>query len=520
MWPSAIDFSEAVQNPKYCFPDEVLKSSIISLDRFGMPFVASGQFAAVFKAKVANEYRAIRCFTRELGDREKRYKEIDAHLDSCGGLPVSKSLAGFEYDPAGIMIRGRLYPVMIMEWVEGNTLDCYLGQITNRKDSVLYLAKEWSKLIRDLRAAKIAHGDLQHGNIIVQPNMQLKLVDFDGMFVPRMSGLKASELGHRDYQHPARNYEFFNTELDNFSSILIYVTILLIAHQPELWNQFHDEGLIIKQQDFLDPKNSRLFRSVNSKDAELLKLLGILKECCSKSLGSLPALPDLVSTIEASRLPFWMRPQAEPDIVTKTREVKPADIKSYGQEARTTFENHPTSTTVSAAPTQPQVQQHPRIASKISYGRFIHGFFVSFFAGAFIYFFPWIWVNSFSSARLWHLLCAGVYAMLMIITGVRGAISASKTQASPPTPSPLPQRLPPIPVQPRPWQPSPGPQVRTVNIRPYAQPTYYVGSTIRFIYHKPLCEWAQKISARTRIKFSSASEARSRGYRPCRVCCP
>ncbi|MCX8207839.1 MAG: thermonuclease family protein [Methanothrix sp.] len=48
----------------------------------------------------------------------------------------------------------------------------------------------------------------------------------------------------------------------------------------------------------------------------------------------------------------------------------------------------------------------------------------------------------------------------------------------------------------------------------------YVGSEKSSKYHYPNCEWAQKISPNNLICFSSPSEARSKGYTPCRVCKP
>lgn len=48
----------------------------------------------------------------------------------------------------------------------------------------------------------------------------------------------------------------------------------------------------------------------------------------------------------------------------------------------------------------------------------------------------------------------------------------------------------------------------------------YVGSVKSSKYHYPDCEWARKISPSNLICFSSPSEARSKGYTPCRVCKP
>lgn len=48
----------------------------------------------------------------------------------------------------------------------------------------------------------------------------------------------------------------------------------------------------------------------------------------------------------------------------------------------------------------------------------------------------------------------------------------------------------------------------------------FVGSKNSNVYHRPECKWAKEIAPHNRVWFSSGTEARQRGYRPCRVCDP
>ena len=72
-WPTARDFSEAIQNPCVCFRDPDLKALAPAIDRLGMPLIASGNYACVCKMSAGNDSFAVRFFTRQLGDRERRY---------------------------------------------------------------------------------------------------------------------------------------------------------------------------------------------------------------------------------------------------------------------------------------------------------------------------------------------------------------------------------------------------------------------------------------------------------------
>jgi len=49
------------------------------------------------------------------------------------------------------------------------------------------LAERFRTMVSRLKEAGIAHGDLQHGNILVIDD-DYKLVDYDGIYVPSLNG--------------------------------------------------------------------------------------------------------------------------------------------------------------------------------------------------------------------------------------------------------------------------------------------------------------------------------------------
>jgi len=48
----------------------------------------------------------------------------------------------------------------------------------------------------------------------------------------------------------------------------------------------------------------------------------------------------------------------------------------------------------------------------------------------------------------------------------------------------------------------------------------FVGNLILGIYHLGTCDWVNRISTKNRVGFSTASEALSHGFKPCRICSP
>ncbi len=151
----------------------------------------------------------------------------------------------------------------------------------------------------DLRTAGIAHGDLQHGNILVLPDGQLRLVDYDGMFVPAMKGWRSNELGHRNYQHPARTAEHFGPELDNFAAWVIYSSLCAVVLESSIYKQLGggDDCLLLRRGDFDNAGQSQVFRQLSSLGYPIsshVKTLQSLLEFSPLTHVPLPAPPSLL----------------------------------------------------------------------------------------------------------------------------------------------------------------------------------------------------------------------------------
>src|SRR4029077_2366328 len=135
-------------------------------------------------------------------------------------------------------------------------------QCTRQNSAALSaVAERWVELVNELSAAGIAHGDLQHANIMVDPSDRLKLVDYDCMCVPALEGRVNLELGVEPYQHPERNSDTkLFAGLDNFSALFIFVPLRALAAEPMLWTKFIEtpmyDKLLFKKSDFENPGGS------------------------------------------------------------------------------------------------------------------------------------------------------------------------------------------------------------------------------------------------------------------------
>jgi hypothetical protein len=251
-WPDLTEYHEAVQHPPRAFADPGLKVVTLELDRFGMPKPATGANAVVYKANepggllTFKKTWAIRCFLRPISDHADRYEAISKQLRKVR-LPYGVS---FEFLKQGIQIRSNWFPIVKMQWAKGDLLHSHIEKHLGDPAALAALRAKWAILVRHLEAAQVAHGDLQHGNILVRGG-SIHLVDYDGMWVPALRGRHATEIGHRAYQHPERSEQDYGQEIDRFSALVIYLSLAALESDVTLWERFHTgDNLIFVREDF------------------------------------------------------------------------------------------------------------------------------------------------------------------------------------------------------------------------------------------------------------------------------
>lgn len=293
--PRGSAYMEALQDPATAFADPDLAAAQAVLTPLGLPRPVSGNFASVFRLDAADGRAwAVRCFTRAFDDMSRRYTAIDEHLAKMAGASTWR--VGFEYQERGVQVEGEWYPIVKMDWASGQPLLTYIEQHLWDGPALAYLAMRFATLVDELRRSGVAHGDLQHGNVLVAPGGDLRLVDYDGMFVPRLAGLPGNELGHRNYQHPSRQPGEFGLHLDNFASWVIYASLVGLSVDALLWGRLDggDECLLFRSNDFADPANSEALAAFESTGEPVLAdIAGRLRQFLRGSLAEVPPLsPD------------------------------------------------------------------------------------------------------------------------------------------------------------------------------------------------------------------------------------
>lgn len=316
-WPSPQDYNEAVQNREN-IGDRALGQGRVYLDSCGLPRPISGGFATVYRFDCESSTLALRCFLTSISDQEARYQMLSEAFKRDALLPV----VSFEFIETGIRVNGRWTPIVKMEWVDGKPLDQHVADILDSPSQLTQLAERFLALVGRLRQAGVAHGDLQHGNILVLPSNELRLVDYDSMFVPAMKGMKCHELGHANYQHPLRREHHFGSYLDNFSAWVIYTSIVALCHDKSLWKLLDagDDCLLFRKSDFLCPEKSLAFAVLDkSESATVRRLSRFLRVQLLHSVEDVPPLALPIPNVEqgakqAGRLNPTLDPEEKPAV--------------------------------------------------------------------------------------------------------------------------------------------------------------------------------------------------------------
>lgn len=298
-WPSPSDYSEAVQNPHSAFADAELRDGSVALNSLGLPLVMSGACASVYRITSAGKPWAVRCFFENRRDQHERYEAISNFV--C--FDDLECTVHFQYLERGIKIRGSWFPILKMEWVEGDTLDQFLLK-NSQRDVLRDLSESFREMVLAMRAAGIAHGDLQHGNVMLVKGRRLRLVDYDCMYVPELSGKTSLEIGHKNYQHPRRTGFHFGDYLDNFSAWLIYLSLKALSIDPALMRVANggDECILFRQGDLMQVERSAIFTAMlNHGQPEVRAAADILRKLLSCSVEIVPGLH--ASYEEISHLP-------------------------------------------------------------------------------------------------------------------------------------------------------------------------------------------------------------------------
>ena len=277
-YPLISEYIESIMSAEDNF--DQLSSLCPVLDSYGNPVMSSGNFAVVFKMKDIDtgKFYAVKCFIKDQEGRNESYAMIADELKNVNSqyiLPIKFLEKELFVDTS--QSDETEFPVLVMDWVDGKTLDAYLREILDNQYKLQVLAYHFCQMAAWLLAQPFAHGDLKPDNILVRENGSLVLVDYDGFYVPAMKGEEARELGSPDFRHPLRTANDFDEHIDDFSIATIALSLKAISIDAQLYHNYAaSDRLLLSANDYHDIGNSKTMQRITqlASDPELATIIG------------------------------------------------------------------------------------------------------------------------------------------------------------------------------------------------------------------------------------------------------
>ena len=282
------------------------------LDDHGEPYRSSGAFAVVFKMQdeQTGKCYALKCFTEEQEGRAEAYRQIADELEFVD----SSYITSVKYLDKEIFVDSSCeedeFPVLLMDWIDGETMESYIAENYQDNYAMAMLCYRFCKMAAWLRSQPFAHGDIKPDNIMVRPDGNLTLVDYDGMFVPSMKSQKSLTIGTKDFSHPLRTVDDFDETIDDFALASIALSLKAISMNSTLLDTYGaSDKLLFSESDYCNPSSSKAISALQELmcDENFCTLYSLfmlalarkeLSACsCRLFIGEKPILPQTIEDL-------------------------------------------------------------------------------------------------------------------------------------------------------------------------------------------------------------------------------
>ena len=270
-YPLISEYIEAIKAAEDNFNELSNLRPVLNDD--GEPVMTSGNFAVVFKMQdeQTGKLYAVKCFLKEQEGRAEAYRLISEELEFVS----SPYLTPIKYLDNELFVDTDSsdeteFPILLMDWVEGETLEKIVKECIFSKNFDEYNIAALKRLALDfldfaywMSNQIFAHGDIKPDNIIITKDNQIVIVDYDGMYVPKMKGQRSRENGSPNYRHPNRNVDYYDASIDNFPLSVIAFSLAAIAINKKVYNNEVEDAFVLSDDNFRDIFNPKLLSKLS-----------------------------------------------------------------------------------------------------------------------------------------------------------------------------------------------------------------------------------------------------------------
>lgn len=283
--PSITDYIRALENPDGIF--KTLGDVRADRDIYREIALRAGNSAAVFTFVRGGAKHLLKCHIRPNPRLREIYDYIETRRPPL--LPDVRLLRD-EFYVHRLSGGEGWVDVVEGEWVEGETLDAAVAHAAKAGDAqgLWQLAETFDGMCRTLLGQEWAHGDLKPENIVVRGDGAFTLIDCDAIWIPAFTGQRAAELGTPGYCHPERCALCFDKCIDDYSMLLISVSLHALAAEPELYAEFSTpDNMLMHPVEITECRSAACLRI-----AEIFARRGMARELAMLEMCSLPRAGD------------------------------------------------------------------------------------------------------------------------------------------------------------------------------------------------------------------------------------
>lgn len=337
-YPTQQEYERALRKPELSLrAPQLAGAQLVPAKNNGILRFSGGHFF-VFVVDVGGQRTVIRCFSHPIPEAREQIPLIVDYLNRTR-LPY---FVRTEYVHEAIDVQGQVLPLILMDYAPGVHLGKFVEANLGAPNVLKALVKAWSTMMKQLHEKKVAHGDLQHKNILATwdgSSVALRLVDYETVVIPALDKQPLPGGGISAFQHPnAHSIVERSSALDHFPALVIATSLTAIAEKPALWTELNadsDSGLLFQASDFTSPASSPVFAALKALGGTAAHLaLALEQACLNEDPLALPPLHDVeASGANASRPngSTWWKPKSKngtsqptptPPVVTPVNPVR------------------------------------------------------------------------------------------------------------------------------------------------------------------------------------------------------
>jgi len=314
-WPHYVHYTRSIAKKEKTFDNEKFKNADFEWRVPNAILVQrNGQFTFVLPCKIEGEKKAIRLFTEKKPNITKRYEQMSQFFKENSIIEKIPELVDFNFYKEELSVTtksdsgvvSKKYPLVEMDWVEGISLDEFILENFQNSSKLLDIADQFSEFVEKLESNKIGHGDLHPKNIIIDNDQKMKLIDYDCFYIPRFKGDQSPESGQSDFQHPSRskkgsNFPKYDETIDRFSSIVIYLSLLIISKEPKIYDEINSENILFSEEIFDSLREGEVPNLIENikgiSDEKIKNLMKHLLEYIKSDSPQIKALSEIIKNV-------------------------------------------------------------------------------------------------------------------------------------------------------------------------------------------------------------------------------